>query len=145
MRIDHVALFTRDLEQTRAFFVRYFGAQAGEAYRNPRTGLQTYFLTFDTQTRLELMTLPALTEPSAAYPQAGLTHLALGLNSRQAVNELTERLRKDGYAVVSEPRVTGDGYYESCVLGPEGCRLELTESPNGTFPAAASRETEVEA
>ena len=126
MRIDHVALFTRDLEQTRAFFVRYFGAQANEPYRNPRTGLQTYFLSFEDQSRLELMTLPALAEPSNMYPQAGLTHLAIGLGSRPAVNELTERLRADGYAVLSEPRVTGDGYYESCVLGPEGCRLELT-------------------
>ena len=126
MQIDHVALFVRELEPARAFFERYFAAQAGSLYHNPKTGLSTYFLSFDTDTRLELMALPTLNDAPGAYPQTGLTHLAFSLGSRQSVDELTTRLSSDGYEVVSHPRVTGDGYYESCVLGPEGLRLELT-------------------
>ncbi len=127
MQIDHVALFVRELEPARAFFEHYFAAQAGPLYHNPKTGLSTYFLLFDTGARLELMTLPRLNDAPNAYPQTGLTHLAFSLGSRQAVDELTARLAAEGYQVISQPRVTGDGYYESCVSGPEGLRLELTE------------------
>ena len=127
MKIDHVALYTRQLEATGAFFMRYFGAVPGSPYHNPKTGLRTRFLSFDTGARLELMNLPKLAEAPDPFPQAGYTHLAFCLGSREAVDALTARLSADGYAVVSPPRITGDGYYESCVLGPEGCRLELTE------------------
>ena len=127
MKIDHVALYTRQLEAAEAFFVRYFGAVPGTPYHNPKTGLRTRFLSFTTGARLELMNLPDLAEAPDSSPQTGYTHIAFGLGSREAVDALTARLSADGYPVASPPRVTGDGYYESCVLGPEGCRLELTE------------------
>ncbi|MDD3212957.1 MAG: VOC family protein [Eubacteriales bacterium] len=126
MKIEHVAIYVHDLDAARDFFIRYFGATAGEPYYNGKTGLQTYFLTLDRGARLELMTRPEMAARSTAPVQAGLTHLAFGAGSREAVNALTERLSNDGYTVVSAPRVTGDGYYESCVLGPEGVRLEIT-------------------
>jgi len=127
VKIDHIALYVRELEAAEAFFVRYFGAVPGSPYHNPKTGLRTRFFSFDTGARLELMNLPELTESPGAVPQTGYTHLAFSLGSREAVDALTARLSADGYAVASPPRVTGDGYYESCVLGPEGSRLELTE------------------
>jgi lactoylglutathione lyase len=126
MRIEHVALTVRDLEAAKAFFVRYFGAAANHGYHNPKTGLRTYFLAFDGGARLELMTRPQLTGGVEGSSPAGLAHVAFALGSREAVDALTARLAADGYAVESGPRVTGDGYYESCVRGPEGCLLELT-------------------
>ena len=124
MRIEHIALTVRDLEAARAFFEQYFQASSNNGYHNPVTGLRTYFLTFDGGARLELMTRPAL--PEGTEPRIGYAHLAFALGSREAVDALTARLRADGWAVASGPRVTGDGYYESCVAGPEGCLLELT-------------------
>jgi len=126
MQIDHVALYVRDLEAARDFFLRYCGATANEGYHNPKTGLRTYFLTFENHARLELMTRPEMTNRDPAVCQTGYCHLAFHTGSRDAVDALTDRLRADGFAVVSGPRVTGDGYYESCVRGPEGCLLELT-------------------
>jgi len=126
LRIDHVALTVRDLETARAFFTRYFGASANDGYHNPKTGLRTYFLTFETGARLELMTRPELAPGGGAPYRAGYAHLAFALGSREAVDALTACLAADGWTVQSGPRVTGDGYYESCVLGPEGCLLELT-------------------
>jgi lactoylglutathione lyase len=126
MHIEHTALYVRDLEAARAFFVRYFGATSNEGYRNPKTGLRTYFLSFEGGARLELMTRPELTDASPEPYPVGLTHIAFSTGSREAVDSLTARLAADGYAVRSGPRVTGDGYYESCVQGPEGCLLELT-------------------
>lgn len=126
MRIEHVAIYVHDLNAAKDFFIRYFGATAGELYYNGKTGLQSYFLTLDRGARLELMTRPEMVVRSTVPVQAGLTHLAFGVGSREAVNALTERLSNDGYNVASAPRVTGDGYYESCVLGPEGVRLEIT-------------------
>jgi lactoylglutathione lyase len=124
MRIEHVALTVRDLEAARDFFIQYFQASSNDGYHNPKTGLRTNFLTFDGGARLELMTRPNL--PDVAVPSIGYTHLAFALGSREAVDLMTARLQADGYALVSGPRVTGDGYYESCVAGPEGCLLELT-------------------
>lgn len=124
MRINHIALCVRDLEAMRDFYIKYFGAVAGELYHNPRTGLRTYFLTFDGETRVELMQKPDAL-PGGSELREGWAHLSFALGSREAVDAATERLRAAGCTVESGPRVTGDGYYESCLLDPEGNRVEL--------------------
>ena len=126
MKIDHIAMYVRDLEKTREFFLRYFQAQSNAGYHNPKTGLRTYFLTFDVGTRLEIMTRPDLEDSDKKAQRTGYVHLAFSLGSPSAVDKLTQRLADDGYAVLSGPRTTGDGYYESCVLGPEDNIIELT-------------------
>ena len=127
MRVEHVALWTRELERSRAFYERYFGARAGARYHSAtRPGFVSYFLTFpDGGARLEMMTLPALAD-SAAAPAAGYAHLALSVGSREAVDALTARMRADGVHVLSAPRQTGDGYYESVVEDPDGNAVEIT-------------------
>ena len=128
MRIDHAALFCRDLEQMRQFFIDYFDARSNEQYHNPRTGLRTYILSFtEGSTRLELMSRPDVLDADPSQPAIGYVHLSLAVGSRKGVNLLTRRLAADGYTVTSGPRTTGDGYYESCILGPEGIQIELTE------------------
>jgi len=126
MRIEHIALWVEDLERVRDFYRTYFGARSNERYHNPRKQFQSYFLSFADGARLELMQRPDIPPRDGPAERMGLTHLAISLGSRAAVDELTERLRADGYPVVGEPRLTGDGYYESVVLDPEGNRLELT-------------------
>ena len=127
MRIEHLALYVQDLEGMRAFYEHYFFARAASRYHNPDTGLETYFLSFEGEGRLELMTRPNLGPGAARAPAAGYAHLALSRGSREAVDAWTARLRGDGFSVVSGPRVTGDGYYERCVLDPEGNRIDLTD------------------
>lgn len=125
LSLHHVALYVQDLEKMRVFYETYLGAQSNTRYHNPRTGLQTYFLTFAGGGQLELMTRPALTpREDVAYP-AGYAHVAYCPGNRAAVDALTAQLKQDGYTVLSGPRVTGDGYYESCVLDPERNTLEL--------------------
>ena len=107
MHIEHIVMYVRDLEKSKAFFVRYFSAAANELYHNKATDFRSYFLSFDGGARLEIMTKPHLTaEESSAY-RAGYSHIAFSLGSRAAVEALTERLRADGYTVVSGPRTTG--------------------------------------
>lgn len=128
IRIEHVALWTDDLERLVRFYQQYFGARAGPRYANPAKGFESCFLTWESGARLELMRSTSLT-PLAVAPGAqrlGLTHLAMALGTEAAVDELTARLAADGCAVLDGPRRTGDGYYESVVLDPDGNRLELT-------------------
>ena len=128
MRIDHAALFCRDLEQMRQFFIDYFDARSNEQYHNPRTGLRTYILSFtEGSTRLELMQRPDVQDADPSLPAIGYVHLSFAVGSRKGVDLLTRRLAADGYTVTSGPRTTGDGYYESSILGPEGIQIELTE------------------
>ncbi len=127
MKIEHAAIYVNDIEAEKEFFARYFGASAGEMYHNKNTGFRSYFLSFDGGARLELMTAPGLQNMDRPPLRTGFAHLAFSVGSRVEVDALTERLRADGYAVVSGPRVTGDGYYESCVLDAEGNRIEITE------------------
>ena len=128
MRIDHAALFCRDLEQMRQFFIDYFDARSNEQYHNPRTGLRTYILSFtEGSTRLELMQRPDVQDAYPSQPTIGYVHLSFAVGSRKGVDLLTRRLAADGYTVTSGPRTTGDGYYESSILGPEGIQIELTE------------------
>ena len=128
MRIDHAALFCRDLEQMRQFFIEYFDARSNEQYHNPRTGLRTYILSFtEGSTRLELMLRPDVQDADPSQPAIGYVHLSFAVGSRKGVDLLTRRLAAEGYTVTSGPRTTGDGYYESCILGPEGIQIEVTE------------------
>ncbi len=127
MKIDHIAMYVKDLEGGKAFFVKYFGAKANDMYHNPRTGLRTYFLSFGDGARLELMARPDTVERPRSAMLTGYIHVSFSVGGREAVDRLTATLRHDGYAVMDGPRVTGDGYYESCVVGPEGCLIEITE------------------
>lgn len=126
MTLEHIALYVDDLEAARRFFMTYFGAQSNDGYHNPATGLRTYFLTFAGGSRLELMSRPDLPDAGERTFRAGYVHIAFRLASRAAVDALTARLAADGYAVLSGPRVTGDGYYESCIAGIEGNVIEIT-------------------
>ena len=124
VRINHVALYAHDLEAMRTFYTTYLGAMSNDQYHNPRTGLRTYFLPFAGGARLEIMTRPGIDADPAAG-QVGWAHTAFSVGSPRAVDELTERLRGDGYTVASGPRTTGDGYYEAVVLDPEGNQVEI--------------------
>jgi lactoylglutathione lyase len=125
--LDHVALWVRDLDRMCAFYVEHFGAVAGERYENRGKGFASRFLGFDSGARLELMTSaqlsPVTHEPGAE--RMGLTHLSFRLGSQAAVDAMTTRLQSIGMVVLGRPRRTGDGYYESVVLDPEGNRIEL--------------------
>ena len=127
MRIEHAALYVRDLEGAREFFTTYFGASAGALYHNARSGFRSYFLTFDDGARLEIMNKPVMDDMDKPPERTGFAHLAFSVGSKRAVDALTSRLRSAGCRVASEPRTTGNGYYESCVLDAEGNRLEITE------------------
>lgn len=126
MRIEHIAMYVNDLEKARDFFVRYFGAVSNDGYHNPRTDFRSYFLTFEDSSRLEIMTKPDLTDSGDFLNRFGYAHIAFSVGSKEAVDLLTERLKSDGYPVISGPRTTGDGYYESCILGFEGNLIEIT-------------------
>lgn len=128
MHIDHIALWTDDLDRLTDFYARYFDAQPGARYENPAKGFESRFLSFTSGARIELMKTRQLA-PLAAEPGAqrmGWTHLAIAVGSDAAVDALTQRLRDDGIAILDGPRRTGDGYYESVIVDPDGNRVEVT-------------------
>ena len=128
MNIHHIAIWTKDVEDMKDFYVRYFGCSHKEKYNNPKRSFTSYFLEFSCGARLELMHNPAVinNQNNPGKITVGIHHFAISVGSRESVLLCTEKLRKNGYAVVSEPRMTGDGYFESCVLDPEGNRIEIT-------------------
>ncbi|MEE3481153.1 MAG: VOC family protein [Lachnospiraceae bacterium] len=126
MKIEHVAMYVNDLVGARDFFVKYLGAKSNDGYHNQKTDFRSYFLTFDEGARLEIMNKPGMADLPKELNRTGYAHLAFSLGSKEAVDSLTEQLRSDGYEVVSGPRTTGDGYYESCVVAIEGNQIELT-------------------
>lgn len=128
MTIEHVAIWTRNLEEMKRFYIGYFGGTAGSKYINPEKSFESFFIHFDSGARLELMQMPSvplnLNNPADQY--IGIIHLAMAVGSAGIVDALTQTLSDAGYTVISEPRHTGDGYYESCVLDPDGNRVEIT-------------------
>jgi lactoylglutathione lyase len=128
MKLEHVAIWTHDLERLRAFYETYFGARAGAKYHNPNHQFESYFLSFATGARLELMQMAgvAASRDDKLAQFTGYIHLAIATGSTEAVDALTARLRADGYPVLDGPRWTGDGYYESVVQDPDGNRVEIT-------------------
>lgn len=128
MKIEHIAIWTNQLETMREFYKRYFKGLSNDKYINHSKGFESYFITFDDGARLELMQQDAKgPNPNTTEQQhLGLIHFAMSVGSETAVDQLTETLRQDGYPVIGEPRRTGDGYYESVVLDPDGNRIEIT-------------------
>lgn len=127
MTIEHVAMYVNDLKGTRNFFMKYFHAASNAMYHNPKTGFRSYFLSFDDGARLEIMNKPDMRDGDKQLARTGYIHIAFSLGSKEAVDKLTNMLKNDGYQVVSGPRTTGDGYYESCIIGIEGNQIEITE------------------
>jgi lactoylglutathione lyase len=127
LRIEHVAIWTGDLARCKSFYATYFGATAGPVYVNSSKGFESCFLSFTDGARLEVMrtTSLSLVELAPGAQRLGLTHLAISVGSERLVDELTLRLRNDGIAVADGPRRTGDGYYESVVIDPDGNRIEI--------------------
>lgn len=127
MKLDHIALYVCDLEYAKQFFIKYFGAVPNDLYHNLRTGLKTYFLTFDSGARLEIMYRPDISQALPEPMRRGYIHVSFSVGSKDCVDTLTRRLEADGYNVLSGPRTTGDGYYESCIEGFEGNIIEISE------------------
>ena len=126
MKIEHIALYVEDLEQTKNFFIKYLGAKANDGYHNPRTNFRSYFLSFEDGARLEIMQRPEMVDLPKETARTGYAHIAFSVGSREKVDALTAELKADGYDVVSGPRITGDGYYESCIVAMEGNQVEIT-------------------
>jgi lactoylglutathione lyase len=128
MKIEHVAIWTADLETLKDFYIRYFQGVSGNRYTNPNTGFQSYFLSFGTDARLEIMSMPSVSGSSVngLTQHLGLAHISFSVGTQEAVDRLTQELAEDGYPVLDGPRWTGDGYYESQVVDPDGNRIEIT-------------------
>jgi lactoylglutathione lyase len=125
MRIEHVALWARDLDKLRDFYERYFGGRAGARYENRAKQFQSYFVSFGSGARIEIMHRPDIAAADGTDARPGFAHLAFVVGAEADVDALSRRLAADGFRVVDGPRRTGDGYYESVVLDPEGNRVEL--------------------
>lgn len=126
MHIEHVAMYVKDLEKAKEFFVKYFNAKANDLYHNKKANFKSYFLSFDNGSRLEIMTKPEMEDDEKTLNRTGYVHLAFSSGSKEAVDELTARLKTDGYKVISGPRTTGDGYYESLIVVIKGNQIEVT-------------------
>lgn len=126
MKIEHIAMYVNDLEAAKDFFVKYFEASSNDGYHNRTTGFRSYFLSFSDGSRLEIMSRPQMDDCVKSSGRTGYIHIAFSVGSKEKVDELTARLRKDGYETASGPRTTGDGYYESCIVGIEGNQIEIT-------------------
>ncbi len=128
MTIEHIAIWTQDLEKMRSFYLNFFDLKSNEKYHNPQKQFSSYFLSFENGARIELMHRPDVSEfIEAKGTKLGLTHFAISVGSKEKVNAITELVRKNGFNVIGEARTTGDGYYESVIADPEGNWIEITE------------------
>ena len=126
MIIEHIAMYVNDLEAARDFFVKYLDGRSNDGYHNETTDFRSFFISFDSGARLEIMTKPDLVDQDKPLNRTGYAHIAFSVGSKEKVDELTDRLRTDGYEIVSGPRTTGDGYYESCIVVLEENQIEIT-------------------
>lgn len=127
MKISHIAIWTTDLEGMRNFYNHYFDASSNNGYYNHTKDFKSYFLQFNGECSLELMQMPTISKSKniAGRQYQGITHFAIQVGNKQKVDRLTDKIREDGFTVISEPRTTGDDFYESTILDPEGNRIEI--------------------
>ncbi len=126
MKIEHIAMYVNELESARDFFVKYLGGVSNNGYHNVKTGFRSFFISFEDGARLEIMNKPSMEDIEKPVNRTGYIHIAFSVGSVEEVDRLTRVFREDGYEVLSGPRTTGDGYYESCIVGIEGNQIEIT-------------------
>ncbi|MCR5056996.1 MAG: VOC family protein [Clostridiales bacterium] len=126
MKIEHIAMYVNELESARDFFVKYLGGVSNDGYHNVKTGFRSFFIRFEDGARLEIMNKPSMEDIEKPVNRTGYIHIAFSVGSVEEVDRLTRVFREDGYEVLSGPRTTGDGYYESCIVGIEGNQIEIT-------------------
>ncbi len=126
MKIEHIAMYVNELESARDFFVKYLGGISNDGYHNEKTGFRSFFIRFEDGARLEIMNKPSMEDIEKPVNRTGYIHIAFSVGSVEEVDRLTRVFREDGYEVLSGPRTTGDGYYESCIVGIEGNQIEIT-------------------
>ena len=126
MKIEHIAMYVNELESARDFFVKYLGGVPNNGYHNVKTGFRSFFISFEDGARLEIMNKPSMEDIEKPVNRTGYIHIAFSVGSVEEVDRLTRQFREDGYEVLSGPRTTGDGYYESCIVGIEGNQIEIT-------------------
>ncbi|MGC4022507.1 MAG: VOC family protein [Cyclobacteriaceae bacterium] len=126
MKIDHIAIWVKDLEKQRSFYEKFFKAKSSEKYVNELKNFHSYFLSFDSGARIELMHKPETPANKNEGQSIGIIHFAISVGSKEKVDSLTQELRQAGFSVLDGPRTTGDGYYESVILDPESNRIEIT-------------------
>ena len=126
MKIEHIAMYVNELETARDFFVKYLGGESNDGYHNEKTGFRSFFIRFEDGARLEIMNKPSMEDIEKPVNRTGYIHIAFSVGSVEEVDRLTRVFREDGYEVLSGPRTTGDGYYESCIVGIEGNQIEIT-------------------
>ena len=124
MKLHHIAIWTFRLEELKKFYIRFFGGESNEKYVNSKKGFESYFISFGEGPSLELMSRPDVQNTVVEENRVGLTHLAFTFPSREEVLRFTEEMRSEGYTIAGEPRTSGDGYFESVVLDPDGNRIE---------------------
>ena len=128
MKIEHIAIWTMDLENMKNFYQKFFDLKSNEKYFNPNKMFSSYFLAFENGARIELMHKPDISEfIEKSDSKLGLTHFAISVGTKEKVDSLTKKIRENGYEIIGEPRTTGDGYYESVISDPEGNLIEITE------------------
>jgi len=129
MILEHVAIWTDKLEDLKDYYVKYYGGTANSKYTNEKKGFHSYFLTFKSGARLELMTMPNIpdnTNDRVIAQHKGIIHLAFGADTMQEVDKKARQLQAEGFKILSGPRKTGDGYYEFETLDPDNNRIEVT-------------------
>lgn len=127
MKIDHIAIWADDIELLIRFYMRYFNMTCNDKYVNPRKDFSSYFLSFsEGGARLEIMNIPGKDAPASRGDLKGLAHFAISVGSKEDVDDMARRFKEDGVVILSEPRTTGDGYYECAIADPEGNYVEIT-------------------
>ena len=126
MKIEHIAMYVNELEAARDFFVKYLGGVSNDGYQNKTTGFKSYFISFDDGARLEIMNKPSMDNIAKSANRTGYIHIAFSVGSVEEVDRLTSEFKDAGFEVLSGPRTTGDGYYESSIVGFEGNLIEIT-------------------
>lgn len=134
MKLEHAAIWTHQLEALKEYYEKYFGAASNEKYTSEKEfkgTFESYFLSFDSGARLELMTLTNIPKGDNfdGFESTGINHIAFSVETKNDLDKLYIKLKNDGVKIVGQPRITGDGYYEACVLDPDGNRVEITVVP----------------
>lgn len=125
IEIEHIGIWTNDLERSRLFYITFFDAKSSPKYRNDKKEFKSYFLSFANATRIEIMSIPQLSNPGDDQNKIGISHIAFRVGSKENVELLTQKIEDAGFPVLSKPRLTGDGYYESVILDPDNNRIEI--------------------